>query len=137
MRQLMLFCFGVGALWDGITTMLGIATILHAQNELDLALCFVGGLVIMGFSLGTHTIFSEDGFVFFAMRFLWGAAILFDIYTAFTGNAQYIVLKAQDLSAVTMQHLEPRQLIVVLVLTIMVSGSPIFISYMVEKPKRY
>ncbi|SRR5258708_8443853 len=136
MRGIMIMCFGVGAIWDGITTMLGIATILNARTELDYGLCFVGGLVILGFSLSTKTIFSENNLAFIAMRFLWAAAILFDVYTAFTGNTQYVILKTQTFNMALLQTLEMRQMLVLLVMTLLVSGSPIFISFLVDTPKR-
>src|SRR5258706_7668009 len=134
MRSLMLLCFGIGAIWDGITTMLGIATVLAAKSELDYALCFVGGLLILGFSLGTTTIFNERGVAYMLMRVLWGMAILFDVYTAFMGNAQYIVVKSSGGSPL-LQGLEFRQIVVLMVMTILVSSSPVFISYLMEKQK--
>lgn len=138
MKGFMILCFGVGALWDGLTTALGLAVIIQADDELGYAMCFVGGIIVLGFGIGTKLIFESGGFVYLIMKVLWLIAIIFDFYTAFIGNAQYIILKVRllDISRATASlanvthSINSAQFVVLIVLTVLVSASPILISYL-------
>jgi hypothetical protein len=143
MKSFMIFTFGIGALWDGFTTMIGIAAILKAQSLPEIAMCFVGGLMVAGFGLGTKFIFANKGFVYGFIQFLWLLCIGFDFYTSFAGNAQYLVLRTGSTNVFDFSNfnlnfgslfstLELGQVAVLLVLTILISSSPILISYLVE-----
>ncbi len=96
MKYFMILCFGMGALWDGITTVLGIASIIHADTPLGYATCGIGGILILGFTIGTRVLFSESEPIYYILRIFWLVAILFDGFTALTGNANYIILKRHD-----------------------------------------
>jgi hypothetical protein len=136
----MIFAFFIAALWDGITTVLGVATVIEAQGVTGYALAGVGGLVVFAFGIGTKTIFSEGGFIYIVLRILWILSLLFDLYTSFLGNARYLIMQENIRESIGTRmgidtisnSLDGTQLISVLVLTILVSSSPMVISFLYE-----
>ncbi len=136
-KNIMLACFGISTLWDGITTALGIAAIIDAKDIFGYALCFVGGVVILGFGIGTQVIFVKNDIPHKIMRGLWVLAVAFDAYTSFMGNAQYIVLRKQLAGLFdVVGSLTLGQIIITVGLTILVTASPIMISYLLEKDEK-
>lgn len=128
LNGVMILCFAIGALWDGITTAFGIATIINATNLLGYAMCLVGAVMIAGFGLGTRAIFAREGTPFVVLRLFWFLAIIFDVYTALIGNARYVV-------GAEWNNLTLSQGFVVGLLTLLVSGSPVFIGYLLDETK--
>lgn len=129
LRAFMVLCFGIGALWDGATTALGVAAIIHANDLFGYLMCIVGA--VLGFLVGTKLIFSKGQMPFPLLRLLWIVAFAYDIYTAFIGNVQYIILRKQLDGVVAAAHeLTTGQLGLAIGLTVLVSASPIMISYL-------
>ena len=129
--EFMIFCFVVASIWDGITTAFGVASIVGANDPLGYAMCAAAGLVVLGFSVGTKTIWTRSEVVFVFMRILWVAAVAFDFYTSFIGNAKYIILRnVTEAGKGLTDQLTQEQLWIVLFLTALVSGAPIFVSYL-------
>lgn len=137
MKGFLLFCFMIAALWDGATTVLGTAVILQAQEPIQYGFCVASAVVILAFGFGTRTFFSRSGAVFAFFKVGWCLAFVFDLYTSFMGNARYVALK-QSFAVTTSEgfwstvsQLTMQQFLVVAVMTILVSGSPIGYSYLI------
>ena len=127
----MILCFVICSIWDGITTALGVAVIIGANDPLGYAMCAAAGLIVLGFCIGTRTVWSRSGPVFMAMRILWVGAVGFDFYTSFIGNTKYIILRnTLQVGKSLVEQLTAEQFFVVLFLTALVSGSPIFLGYL-------
>jgi hypothetical protein len=137
MKGFLLFCFMIAALWDGVTTVLGTAVILQAQEPIQYGFCVASAVVILAFGFGTRTFFSKATPVYAFFKMGWLLAICFDAYTSFMGNARYVALK-QSFAVTTTEgfldtvsQLSMTQFLVVAVMTILVSGSPVGYSYLV------
>ena len=137
MKGFILFCFMIAALWDGVTTVLETAVILQAEEPIQYGFCVASAVVILGFGFGTRTFFSKSGTVYTCFRLGWCLAIIFDVYTSFMGNARYVVLK-QSFNVTTTEgfwrtvsQMTMQQFLVVAVMTLLVSGSPVGYSYLV------
>lgn len=137
MKGFLLFCFMIAALWDGATTVLGTAVILQAQEPIQYGFCVASAVVVLGFGFGTRTFFSKSSIVYAFFKVGWCLAIVFDVYTSFMGNARYVALK-QPFTVTTSEgfwstvsQLTMQQFLVVAVMTILVSGSPVGYSYLV------
>ena len=135
MKGFLLFCFLIAALWDGATTVLGTAVILRAQEPIQYGFCVASAIVVLGLGFGSRTFLSKTGCVYLIFKIGWGVALLFDIFTSFMGNARYIVLKqsfntttAEGVVA-TIQQMDNSQFLVVVVMTLLVSGSPAAYSF--------
>ena len=137
MKGFLLFCFLVAALWDGVTTVLGTAVILQALEPIQYGFCVASAIVILGFGFGTRTFFGKRGTVYLFFQLGWVLAIIFDAYTSFMGNARYVVLKQPFTVTIsegfflTVSQMSMQQFLVVAVMTILVSGSPVGFSYLV------
>ena len=129
MQLLLLLIFLIGALWDGITTALGVATAIGANDPLGYAACFIAGILVLGFSIFSMPILTFPGLPGIILKLVWLIAIIFDFYTAFIGNAKYVVLRSlnTDIGSI-FQELDIFRLLVVIGLTLIVSFSPIVIS---------
>jgi hypothetical protein len=126
----MLACFSLGAFWDGLTTAIGIAAIIGATDLIGYFWCLVGAVVILGLGIGTRLIFSKNEMPFPLLKGLWYLAFVFDVFTPFAGNFQYIILKKPAAGLVdAVYQLSFPQLCVAFGLTVLVSASPIVISY--------
>jgi hypothetical protein len=137
MKGFLLFCFLIAALWDGATTVLGTAVILQAQEPLQYGFCVAAAFVVLGLGFGTRTFLSKSGTVYTFFKIGWVFALLFDIFTSFMGNSRYIVLKQAFNTTTTeglfstIQQMSFQQFLVVAVMTLLVSGSPVAYSYIV------
>jgi hypothetical protein len=137
MKDFILFCFLIAALWDGFTTVLGTAVILQAREPIQLGFCVASAVVILAFGFGTRTFFDNSSAAYTFFKLGWCLAIIFDTYTSFMGNARYVVLH-QQFSVTTSEgflstfsQMTMQQFLVVGVMTILVSGSPVGFSYLV------
>ena len=135
MKGFLLFCFMIAALWDGATTVLGTAVILQAQEPIQYGFCVAAAFVVLGLGFGTKTFFSKSGVVYGFFKVGWVFAMFFDVLTSFMGNARYVILK-QPFNVIsnegfleTVNRISSQQLLVVTVMTLLVSGSPIAYSY--------
>lgn len=135
MKGFLLFCFMIAALWDGATTVLGTAVILQAQEPIQYGFCVAAAFVVLGLGFGTKTFFSKRGVVYGFFKIGWVFAMFFDVLTSFMGNTRYVILK-QPFNVITnegffetVNRISSQQLLVVTVMTLLVSGSPIAYSY--------
>ncbi len=134
MRNFLLVIFGPLALYDGFTTVLGTATILGDTNA-SILLSILFSLIILAFMLGTYFIWDgsvidsvveereAEGCLLFFIRILWLAAFFYDIYTSYSGN-KVLVVGANEATGA--------QEAILLGLTLLVSASPILVSYLLN-----
>jgi hypothetical protein len=137
MKGFLLFCFMIAALWDGATTVLGTAVILQAREPMQYGFCVASAVVVLAFGFGTRTFFSKSTAVYAFFKIGWCLALAFDVYTSFMGNARYVALK-QSFAVTssegffdTVSQLTMTQFLVVGVMTILISGSPVGYSYLI------
>lgn len=84
---------GLGALWDGFTTYFGIVEIFNIQdNPLQIIFAVVVAVVILGFLLSTHLIwtFETDDVVTIVLKAAWVICLVLNCYTAYIGNKLFV-----------------------------------------------
>jgi hypothetical protein len=91
------FVIGLGALWDGFTTFVGIVQIfningLHGVDMVQLVFAVVVSIVILGFLISTHIIwtFERDDLISLILKAAWVVCLVLDFYTAYIGNKAYV-----------------------------------------------
>ncbi len=91
------FVIGLGALWDGFTTFVGIVQIfnisgLHGVDMVQLVFAVVVSIVILGFLISTHIIwtFEQDDLISLILKAAWVVCLVLDFYTAYIGNKAYV-----------------------------------------------
>ena len=132
-RDYMLFAFGVGAFWSGLTTAVGIGYIIQADAISHYLLCVVGGLVIGAFGLGTRYIFDSNSMPFPVLQALWYLALAFDVLTSFGGTVTFVILRRQTSGVFdTLTALSLPQVLLAIGLTVLVSSSPIMLAYVCQ-----
>ena len=119
---LIVACFVTG-LWDGFTTFYGISQVMGNDKTQVIASAFFA-IIIAGFLFGTKVIWeaSSSSFISFVLRFLWFVALGFDLYTSYHGNRHFILGG----------NVNEDQMIMIIGMTILVSGAPIIFSYLVD-----
>ena len=129
---ILLIITGIAGLWDGFTTFYGITDIMDVSHVMQLrnsdmtkivASAFFA-LVITGFLFGTKTIWenSKNHSIDPILKLLWFIAFFYDVYTSFYGNQEFIFHG----------HINEEQMMLLVGMTILVSGSPIIYSYLIN-----
>ncbi len=92
-----LVVIGLGALWDGFTILFGIDELLHIFeadpiNPLKAAFAIVTSMVIFGFVVATHLIwsFTTEDIPTLLLKTAWFLCLAIDIYTSVRGNSYYV-----------------------------------------------
>jgi len=118
--NILLIVTGLTGLWDGFTTFYGVSQIMGTTKEATIASAFFA-FIIAGFLFGTKTIWDIAGnnLLSIILKLLWFIALSYDIYTSFYGNKTFI-LNGQG---------SEEQMIILIGMTLLVSGSPIIYSY--------
>ncbi len=88
---------GIGALWDGFTTLFGIdevLTIFSATpvNPFKAVFAVIVSLVVFGFMIATHWIwtFTADDLITLLLKIAWFLCFTIDLYTSVRGNSYYV-----------------------------------------------
>lgn len=92
------FIIGLGALWDGFTTFIGIVEIFNIAGGgagvevAQILFAIVVSIVIAGFLISTHIIwtFERDDLVTLVLKATWVVCLVLDFYTAYIGNKAYV-----------------------------------------------
>ena len=124
LHNILLLAAGIASFWDGFTTVFGTATILDGGVAAGIAgLLF--GLLIMSLMLNSKRVIetSTDSFEGMLFRVLWFIAVFYDLYTSWLGNQEFIL--GQDASG--------SRIAVLIGLTLLVSGSPVLVSFLWNK----
>ncbi|MCK5720048.1 MAG: hypothetical protein KAH84_08910 [Thiomargarita sp.] len=117
---LFIFVFGLASLWDGFTTVYGTTEILGGGSPQILGASAIFSLIILAFLLNTNMIWkmAYDELLGGLLKIMWFVALGYDLYTSYIGN-QYFILEG---------HGNNTQLFILLGITLLVTGSPIFLS---------
>lgn len=119
MDQLMLVALVSASLWDGFTTVYGTSRILGG-DPVQVIASGLFGLLVLVFMLNSRAIISgKDDAKTAIGRVLWFTAIAYDLYTAWVGNARFLV--GESVSG--------ERTAILIGVTIMVSGSPVLLSF--------
>ena len=130
--QILLIITGIAGLWDGFTTFYGITEIMNVSNVMAfnsremtkiIASAFFA-VVITGFLFATKTIWENSRHHAIApmLRLLWFIAFFYDVYTSFYGNQEFIFHG----------NINDEQIMMLIGMTALVSGSPVIFSYLVD-----
>jgi len=124
MRGFLLICLGITGLWDGFTTLYGTLAILGADTA-QMFISVVMAVVIMGLLFSTRSIMKTDpvSLLGVLLRLLWLTAVSYDLYTSYIGNEEFIIQGIAN----------DQQAVVLLGITILVSGSPIMFSLLQDR----
>jgi len=113
--------------WDGFTTFFGTNQILSGgiENLTIAIISFFFAIIITSFLFCTKFILNEKSDDFFPglLRFLLLVSIGYDLYTSYIGNQEFILGG----------NVNSQQFFVLIGMTILVSGSPIICSYLLDK----
>jgi len=131
--QILLIITGLAGLWDGFTTFYGISEIMgvsdisrfNSREITQIIASAVFAMVIAGFLFGTKIIFevSKNNTIAPLLKLLWFVAFAYDLYTSFYGNQQFIFAG----------RINDEQMGMLIAMTILVSGSPIIYSYLIDR----
>lgn len=119
--RFLLIALGIGAIWDGFTTVAGTVEIL-GSGGLQIMAAVVFALIIAGFLLGTTYVRNLEGILGKALQGGWWMALLYDLYTSYTGNRDFIM----DGQVAGSQH------VLLIGLTLLVTASPVLFSLIWE-----
>lgn len=131
-RNIILGILGVGTVYDLFTTLSGTLQIMEISFfAILISLLFTAMVAAMLFY--TYEIHKNPSTEVFSglFRVLWILAWLYDVWTAFTGNTEYLL--KMDYKNLTTQNW--KQLLVLVGLTIFVSSCPIILSFARNNPK--
>jgi hypothetical protein len=129
---MVLIITGIAGLWDGFTTFYGLSEIMGVSDVLGMnsrdmtklvASAFFA-LIVTGFLFGTKTIWesSKHNSIAPILKLLWFIAFFYDVYTSFYGNQEFIFRG----------NINDEQMMMLIGMTVLVSGSPIIYSYLID-----
>lgn len=117
--QMLLVGLVCASLWDGFTTVYGTSRIL-GDDTVQILASGLFGLLVLVFMLNSRSVMgSKDDPAGRIGRILWGTAIAYDLYTSWVGNARFLVGDAVNFERTA----------VLVGVTILVSGSPVLLSF--------
>ncbi len=97
---------GLGALWDGFTTLFGIDEVLmifsaDPVNPIKAAFAVIVSLVVFGFMIATHWIwtFTSEDLITLLLKIAWFLCFAIDLYTSVRGNSYYVFDNKVDTGA--------------------------------------
>ncbi len=128
----------LSALWDLVTTGLGILLILDNLNLVAISLAVIGTLIVVAFNFSTQAIWrrrqrlTAARLPLLGLRLVWLTALLVDLWTSLTCNAWFIGEGASDSLALgdVLASLSPGQLIIVVFVTLITGISPMLVGYL-------
>ena len=136
--------FGLIALWDVFTTFAGTLSVL-GDDDVGFFMALILTLAVATFNVGTKFIFDDKhknpvipGNAMIIFTPLWFFALVYNIYTSFVANAQFLILRNQiglrvetDITELFRQ-LESTELVIAIGLTVLVSGSTLLFSFFIN-----
>lgn len=135
----------LSAFWDLVTTFLGTLLILGSRGFVQIGISLVGTLIVGAFSFSTKSIWKmslnrqSEVMTYVLARFIWILVICFDFFTSLTCNATYVAYQGINIGQGPIEFLDilrnlnDSQVLVVLFITILVTASPIILSYLSDR----
>lgn len=117
-KPLLIILFGLAAVWDAITTVVGTKAYLGTTN---VAVPIFVALVITAFMVGTKQLWRQREGLGIAVKVLWCIAFAYDVFTSYIGNLTLVMGG------------ETEKLVFLLGITVLTSGAPILISLIFDQ----
>ncbi len=127
--------FFIGMVWDGVTTFLGVVSIIGGP-EFTLSLnmdgqsfgiygiAFVGTVIVFSFNLITRNVWEEVGEGSWKLVMPWLMCVVFDFCTSLWGNYRFILPERQSQIAV---------IGVIWFVTFLTTVSPMSVRYLIKE----
>jgi hypothetical protein len=116
---MLIIVFGIASLWDAFTTVYGTWSVL-GRGWPQVIVSILVAIVVLAFLVNSARVWKgKDSPQSAIWAVLWFVAVGYDLYTSFLGNRDFL------LSGVASDE----QMIVLVGLTVLVSGSPILSSF--------
>lgn len=118
---------GFVTIWDTITTIYGTYTIL-GEGNIQIIVSVLFGILLSAFLIRTIPIIQNpdnEDIIAVGAKVLWFLAILYDLFTSFTGNHDLVLGEVAGI----------QKIIIAIGLTIFVSSAPIGLSSVFYKDK--
>lgn len=140
-KIVLLAALRLSAVWDLVTTFLGILIILSQNHWVAISLAVVGTLIVVAFNFATRSIWrrrrhSLYGLQILVLKVVWVMAMGVDLWTSMTCNAWFISPNLPDDSlalADLLRSLTIGQGIIVVFVTLVTAVSPMLVGYLREK----
>lgn len=140
-KIVLLAALRLSAVWDLVTTFLGILIILSQNNWVAISLAVVGTLIVVAFNFATRSIWrrrrhSLYGLQILVLKVVWVMAMGVDLWTSMTCNAWFISPNLPDDSlalADLLRSLTIGQGVIVVFVTLVTAVSPMLVGYLREK----
>jgi hypothetical protein len=141
-KIILLAALRLSAVWDLVTTFLGILLILDQRNVVAVSLAFVGTLIVVAFNFATRSIWrrrsrsSLYGLQILLLKVVWVMAMGVDLWTSMTCNAWFISLERPGDSLALFDllgSLTLGQFIIVVFVTLVTAVSPMLVGYLRDK----
>src|SRR5262245_8715206 len=123
MRGALVILLIIGTAWDAFTTVYGTIQVLGASGPTFMASLLCGVLVSAALLSTQRILHWKDDVAGGFLRIFWFVSICYDLYTSWIGNKRFII--GADLDA--------EKTVVLLMLTLIISGSPIVFSLIGDK----
>lgn len=118
--------FLIIAVWDAFTTVFGTIAILGGANFGTIVMGVMVAVLMLILFVSTFRIWDnpniDSEFIGILLKGLWLLAFCYDLYTSYYGNREFIISSNSSGSAIT----------VVILATILVSGSTIVAAWILE-----
>lgn len=124
MKYILIPIFGGITLYDVFTTITGTMGILEKQGDLVIPVLF--GLIVLACLLLSARLFEGyySGFGQLVLGICWLSALIYDLYTSYIGNILHVAGG---------QIQNDGQYLIVVLMTIITTGSPILLSYFISE----
>ncbi|SRX74754.1 hypothetical protein [Aequorivita antarctica] len=124
-RSLLIILLGVVTIWDTVTTVYGTYTIF-GEGTIQLVVSIGFALLLAGFLIRTIPIIKNpsEELIPVGTKVLWFLAILYDLFTSFTGNMDLILGNATG----------TQKVVLAIGLTLFVCSAPIGLSKLFFDP---
>jgi hypothetical protein len=141
-KIVLLAALRLSAVWDLVTTFLGILIVLAQTHIVAISLAVVGTLIVVAFNFATRSIWRRQGhrhnygLQFLLLRVVWLMAMGVDLWTSMTCNAWFISPNLPDDSLALFDllgSLTVGQLVIVVFVTLVTGVSPMLVGYLREK----
>ena len=141
-KIVLLAALRLSAIWDLVTTFLGILIVLTQTNLVAVSLAVVGTLVVVAFNFATRSIWrrrshhSEYGAQILLLKVVWLMAMGVDLWTSMTCNAWFISSDLPDDSLALfalLSTLTVGQFIIVVFVTLVTAVSPMLVGYLRDR----
>jgi len=125
-RPTLIILLGFVTIWDTITTIYG-TTVILGTGTIQVMIAILFALLLTGYLLQTIPITKnpKEDFVTSGAKILWFIAFLYDLFTSFTGNMDFVLGNATG----------SIKIIFAIGLTVMVCSCPIGLSKLMYDPE--